>query len=132
MSGANTLGGLLSIIGGLFILIETLIIWSSVWTSTYPMADVVNLGIGLAAIIGGVFGIKGQRGAGGLSLVVGLLSIVLGLLTVYALQPNVSFLQFSLIADQFKLTFLYDITNISLEAIIIAVGGILILAGGEK
>jgi len=129
MGALSTVGGLLSLMGGILIVIETFIIWGPYWAA-YPVADVINLGIGLAAIIGGVFGMKGQRGAGGVSLVVGVLSIVLGLLVIGLGILNYSFVQFSLIAFELNVTVLYVTTGISIEAIIIAVGGILILAGG--
>jgi hypothetical protein len=131
MGGLNTLGGFLALIGGLFILVQTFISWSGLWV-IYPYSLVINLGIGGCGLIGGVFGMKGQRGSGFLALIVGLLSIVLGIIAIYVYwNPNL--VQISLFTTTIGLG-TEDINlfaGISLEAILITVGGICVIAGGS-
>ena len=135
MSGASTLGGLLALIGGLFILVQTFILWSVLWVGPAPQALIINLGIGGCGLVGGVFGMKSQRGAGVLALIVGLLSIILGIIFVYVtLLSNLNFWQLSLFTETMGLGIsgLNLFAGISLEAILITVGGILVIAGGGK
>jgi len=132
MGSLSTLGGLLALIGGLFILVQTFISWSGLWVM-YPYSLIINLGIGCCGLIGGVFGMKGQRGAGFLALIVGLLSIILGIIIIYV-SWNPNLLQISLFTTTIGIG-TEDINlfaGISLEAILITVGGIFIIAGGSK
>ena len=132
MSGASTVGGLLAIIGGLFVLVQLFINWSLVW-GFYSTAVLINLAVGACGLIGGVFGMKSQRGAGVLALIIGLLSIILGIVFIY-LSGNYNLWQFSLFSETMGLgiPYLNLFAGISLEAILITVGGVLIIAGGGK
>jgi hypothetical protein len=129
MGGLSTLGGLLALIGGLFILVQTFILWSVLW-GTYPYEIIINLIIGGGALIGGVFGMKGQKGAGVLALIVGLLSIILGIIVIYVYwNPNL--VQLSLFTETMGIG-TEDINlfaGISIEALLITVGGIFVIAG---
>jgi len=134
MSGASTVGGLLAIVGGLFILVQLFINWSDAW-GVYSQAIIINLAVGACGLIGGVFGMKAQRGAGVLALIVGLLSIVLGIVFVYVtLLTNLNFWQFSLFSETMGIGAIGVnlFSGISLEALLITVGGVLIIAGGGK
>jgi hypothetical protein len=134
MSGLSTVGGLLALIGGLFILVETFMLWSVLWFGP-AQALIINLGIGGCGLIGGVFGMKAQRGAGVLALIVGLLSITLGIIFVYVtLATNLTFWQLSLFTNTMNIGILYIniFAGISIEAILITIGGILVIAGGGK
>jgi hypothetical protein len=138
MSKANIIGGLLAIIGGLMILISTFISFNPFWNLS-NVTWVINLIIGLCAVIGGIFGIKGHRGAGGLVLTMGLLSIFLGIIFAYLSYPyGYNYIQFSLftqILHQFSFNHSYYLnlfSGISLEAIIVTIGGIFVLASRSE
>jgi len=132
MSGASTVGGLLALIGGLFIVVQMFLDWSLVW-GYYSVAIMINLAVGGCGLIGGVFGMKAQKGAGVLALIVGILSIVLGIVFIYV-TGNFNLWQFSLFSETMGIgyTFINIGAGISIEAILIAVGGILIIVGGGK
>ncbi len=129
MSGVKVIGGLLAIFGGIFILIQ--IIRDIDAFSMVPYAFILNFAIGGAAIIGGVFGIKGQSGAGEVALLAGVLSIVLGI--IWASTMNDNLWQFSLISGSFNIGSpgFNLFSGVSLEAIFIAVGGVLVMVGGS-
>lgn len=131
MGGLSTLGGLLALIGGLFILVQTFMYWSIYWAGNGWLIY-INLAIGGCGLIGGVFGMKAQRGAGVLALIVGLLSIILGIVFIYILPTYYNLWQLSLFTDTMHIgTQYYNLfAGISLEAILISVGGIFIVAGG--
>ncbi len=134
MSGASTLGGLLAIIGGLFILVDTFLIWSTPYLGPVQTL-IINLGISGCGLIGGVFGMKMQRGAGFLALIVGLLSIIFGIV-FYATSwtTGMIFVQFSLVSDVMGIGSLPInlFLGVSLEAILISVGGVLAIVGAGK
>lgn len=126
MSGLRTIGGILALIAGIFILIQ-LIMYVEFFSYTWA----INFAIGACALIGGVFGLKGQLGAGGVALVAGLLSIIMGIVCITTL--NLYWIQYSLVTDSFHLGTAPNnlFYGISLEAILSAVGGVFILAGGS-
>lgn len=133
MSGTSTVGGLLAIVGGLFILVQMFISWSVIW-GVWSVVLIINLAIGGCGLIGGVFGMKAQKGAGVLALIVGVLSIILGIISVQPPSGNYIFLQLSLFSQTMGIgNILTNLTiGISLEAILIIVGGILIIVGSKK
>ena len=136
MGTTKIIGGLLAVIGGIMIIIPTFMNFHYFWNIS-AITIILNLVIGIVAMISGIIGIKGRRNAG--ALVMGLLSILFGIIFAYVSFPyGYNYVQFSLftqIIHQFSDEYIYYLNlfaGISFEAIIITVGGILNLASGSE
>ena len=115
MNAGKIIGGIIVLVGAAFFVIQTFI-----YVDQFGYAPwLVNLAFSLAAVIAGVFGMIGQRGAAYLAIIVGLLSIVFGLLSVVLVEPRL--LQYSFIADTLGGVRLQGMT---IEAFLIVMGGI--------
>ncbi|NVM30133.1 MAG: hypothetical protein HWN65_14915 [Candidatus Helarchaeota archaeon] len=126
MSGVKILGGILALIGGVFVLLETIRLNADWALGMWPW--LINLLVALMALLGGIFGIKGQRGAGFVALIVGLLSIILGIVYV-SMGFDYRFFQYSMFASYMNIGLFY---GISLEAILITLGGLIIVVSGSE
>ena len=121
MNVGRVLGGLLATIGGLCILIQCIIVVEGVFASgiiQIIVAWIINLLIGLLALIGGVQGLASRRG-GEIAIVAGIASLILGLLSFAVTTLSVIFFQYSLLG--------YRWSGITLEAILIIIGAIIML-----
>jgi len=134
MSALKIIGGILALVGGVFILIQIFLSWPMFFLSTnYTTCLVVNLEITGLAIVGGILGLVGKRAGGILPIIAGELAIVFGLATVFITFTEVvwplSF--FTSTLDLFTPPFhLY--LGISIESLLMLGGGILVVAGGSK
>ncbi|NVM52418.1 MAG: hypothetical protein HWN66_01860 [Candidatus Helarchaeota archaeon] len=92
-----------------------------------------NIGTIALAIVGGILGLVGKRAGGVLALISGTITIVFGILTIYIIQGwevwPYSFFSSTLEIGIGGTSHLF--AGITLEAIIITTGGILILTGGS-
>ncbi len=132
MSGAKKVGGIIAIICGMLLLVQTIMNTDIYWTfAAYGI--VINLLIAGFAIIGGVFGAKGQQGPGFLALIAAVLSIVLGIVFVSGGAVNFNLLQYSFFMETVHIgnPNVNLFMGISLEAILIAIGGLVIVASGS-
>ena len=123
MSVVKIVGGIIALFGAVFMVIQTFIMVSEFGYAPW----LINLAFSLAAVIGGVFGIAGQRGAGWLALIVGLLSLILGLVSVAL--TDYRFWQYSLFHDTIGID---RMAGISIESLLIIVGGLIVGVSGEE
>ncbi|NVM55589.1 MAG: hypothetical protein HWN66_17915 [Candidatus Helarchaeota archaeon] len=124
MSAGKIIGGILALVGGFLVLIQAFINIDH-FQGGLGYTWVMNLGIAGCAIIAGVFGSKGQRGPGFLALIVGVLSIILGL--VGAALPDIRLSQYSF----FGYLGVVIPIGLTIEAILMTVGGLVIVVSGE-
>lgn len=116
MSAGRIIGGIIVLVGALFILIQTFINIDQFGYAPW----LINLAFGLGAVIGGVFGMKGQKGAVFMVIIIAVLSIILGIVSVAL--PDYRFWQYSFIEE--TLVDGLRLQGISIEAFLIAMGGI--------
>ena len=115
MNAGKIIGGIIVLVGAVFMVIQT---FKNV--SEFGYAPwLVNLAFSLVAVIGGIFGMAGQKGAAILAVIAGVLIIFFGLASV--MLPDYRFWQYSLIADTFGGARLQGIT---IEGFLIVAGGI--------
>jgi hypothetical protein len=115
VNAGKIIGGIIVLVGAAFFVIQTFISVDEFGYAPW----LINLAFSLAAVIAGVFGMIGQRGAAILAVIVGLLCIVFGLLSV--LLPDYRLWQYSLIADTLGGVRLQGMT---IEGFLIVMGGI--------
>ena len=125
MSAGKIIGGILALVGGMLVLI-TAFIYIDHFQGGLGYTWVMNLLFAGCAIIAGVFGSKGQRNPGFLALIVGVLSIILGL--VGAVLLDIRLWQYSF----FGYLGLSLGIGITIEAILMTVGGLVIVITGEE
>ena len=139
MGAEKIFGGLLALIGGIFILIPILIIIPIFmsWLGAGPAAMdlVINwillLIFAILAVVAGIMGLA-SKGGGALALVIGLIAIVVGLLWSFGILP-IGYEP----ASGFDLWILGSIVSkemlfgITIEAILITFGGVIMLASSS-
>ena len=139
MGAGKIFGGLLALIGGIFILIPILIILPLFmsWLGAGPagMDLVINwillLILAILAVVAGILGLA-SKGGGALALVIGLIAIVVGILWFSGILP-IGYEP----ASGFDLWILDSIVSkemlfgITIEAIFITVGGVVMLASSS-
>ncbi|NVM53706.1 MAG: hypothetical protein HWN66_08380 [Candidatus Helarchaeota archaeon] len=137
MRALKLIGGVLTSFCGAFLLIITLININILgYGDDFIIAWILNLIIAILTLGGGFIVLIGKRTGGTLSLATGLLSITLGLIYWTTANPKVGefwqFWQFSFFAERLKIGLFFDnlFFGISLEAILITAGSILVLAKG--
>ena len=125
MSTARRIGGIIALFGGSMIVLACLLTTSAITTGGNSLVQwIVNLIIGLWAIIGGIIGIYNHRIGGGLALLAGTFAILCGIL--YYLNPSTApyFLQYGPLETWLD----FVIPYVTLEGILMALGGIVIFA----
>lgn len=129
MSAGRVIGGIIALIGGMFVLIMCFINMQIAFSfgSDYIVAWVINLLIGLLAFIGGIMGLASKKG-GGVAIAAGLLVLFLGILSFTVLSLYILFYQYSLFSVYMSIGKWY---GISLESIFMILGGIIMLASGR-
>jgi hypothetical protein len=123
MSAGRVVGGIIALIAGIFVLIECLLmryVLIAYEPGKYLIQWILNLVVGIAALVGGIRGLASKRGND--AMVAGILSLVLGILSVTVLA-------FSIIGDQYslfeELMTIGPWFGITLEAILMIVGAII-------
>lgn len=120
----RVIGGIIALVGGSLVFLECLLNISAISTGGNSLDKwIVNLIIGSWAIIGGIMGIFKSRIGGGLALLAGLFAILCQIL--FYLNPTIAtyFHQFSVLE-----TFGFVIPYVTLEGILMALGGIITFA----
>jgi len=134
MGAAKITGGILALAGGAFILIM-LIVWIDFLTEGPEEVScwLLNAAICGLAIAGGILGLTGKRVGGILALVGGAVAILFGILTVYVTWD------FSTWPISFFTSYLgwfpepeHLFAGITIEALLILAGGIVIIASGSE
>jgi len=130
MSAGRVIGGLIALIGGMFVLIMCIINMQIAFSlgSDYIVAWLINLLMGLLALIGGIMGLASKKG-GGIAVAAGLLVFFLGILSFTTLSLYILFYQYSLFQTYMAIGKWY---GISLESILMILGGIIMLASGRN
>jgi len=129
MSAGRVLGGILAFIAGIFVLIMCFLFMEAYFGlgGNYAIAWVINLLIGLMALVGGIIGLASKSG-GGAAMVAGLLSFILGILSSVVVEFIVLFNQFSLFEVY---TSIGPWLGITLECILMIIGAVIMLASGK-
>jgi hypothetical protein len=137
MGAVKTIGGVLSLLGGAFVLIAALLAILSVnygtmtlfiyWFSAYPLMIFLSIALGALAIIGGILSMKGKTVGGILALIVGVLWLLGGILSPTS-DIFLMFLQPSLIYALISIAIWFPLF---IEPILVLVGGILGLVGSS-
>jgi hypothetical protein len=125
MITGRVIGGIIALFGGFMVVLAVLLNTAAIHTGGHTLvAWIVNLIIGLWAIIGGILGIFKQGTGGLIALVAGLAASLCEIL--YYLNPLRAPYLYQYMPLETWLVFV--IPYITLEGIIMAVGGIIILA----
>ncbi|NVM30052.1 MAG: hypothetical protein HWN65_14510 [Candidatus Helarchaeota archaeon] len=128
MANRRVVGGVLALIGGLLVLITCLLSIGVLGLGEpYSTAWIINLVVAAIALLGGILGLAKLRAGGFLLLLIGMVSIVCA--TIAGTAPYMSynwwaFEQYSLMAWLAG----GHVKYISLEAALMVVGGIIIVA----
>jgi hypothetical protein len=123
----RVIGGIIALAGGAMVLLECLLNTSAISTGGNSLDKwIVNLIIGLWAIIGGIMGILKSRIGGGLALLAGIFAILCQILWYLNQTIATYFHQFSLLE-----TFGLIIPYVTLEGILMVLGGIITFASKE-
>jgi hypothetical protein len=130
MSAGRFIGGIIVLIPGIFVLIMCFMGMNLAFTS--GMGDafihwILNFLIGILALSGGIIGATSKSG-GGAAFIAGIFSLVLGLLSIAVAALVIIGSQYSL----FQLLGIGPWYGITLEAILISVGAIVMLASGKE
>ena len=128
MSALKVIGGILALVGAVFVLITPVL---AMIEYGFSMDSLIYLLWPLLALIGGILGLAGKKAGGWLALIVGLIWVIFGVLVM---TPVGQAWMLYLITLMPYLTVLLGFTiwgPITIEAVLVLVGGILILAGGD-
>jgi hypothetical protein len=125
MITARVIGGIIALVGGFLVVLACLLDTAAITTGGNTLvAWIMNVIIGLWAVIGGILGIYKTRTGGGIALIAGLAAIFCQML-YYLNPPNAPYL-YQYMPLETWLVFI--IPYVTLEGIIMALGGIIILA----
>ncbi len=126
MSKITVIGGILGLIGGSAMLVQLL-----KYVIPGAMGWILNLIIIGIVIVGGILGIARKKAAGGILLIMGILLILLGALSY--LTANLDLLPYSGFTELgLGLPLSNLVAGIPLEAFIVLLGGILVLASPSE
>ncbi len=131
MSAGRVIGGVIALIAGIFVLIACFMAMGLVFvlgSGEIFIQWILNLVIGILALVGGIMGLASKSG-GGAAMVAGILSLVLGILSVTVLAFVYIGVQYSLFEQLMTLGPWFGIT---LEAILMILGAIIMLASGKE
>ncbi len=128
MKAGRVIGGLIGLIGGMLVLIMCIlnlqIVFSPYFGGDYIIAWLINLGIGLLGLVGGIMGLASKKG-GGLTITAGILALFLGILSFSTLSLYIMFYQYSYFSTY---VLIGKWSGISLESILMILGGTIMLA----
>jgi hypothetical protein len=138
MGTGRVVGGIIALIGGVLILIHCLLAFSLLtdFGFGYSVGWILNLLVALLAIIGGILGITSKSGgapaliAGLMAILLPVLAFVIGNLTIAQMFSQLSgiyyFTGFSLFTLPSPMSMI-----VSVESVIMLVGGIIMLASSS-
>jgi len=132
MSGTRTAGGILGIIGGASILVSVLISISVLFSGSTVaelIAYILALTIGVLALVGGILSLATESSGGGLVLAAGIIAVACGVLYFFTSFPYVHIRFYAFLSDLFLANL--ATLGITVEGILIFVGGILAVVGKE-
>jgi hypothetical protein len=134
MSAAKIIGGILALVGGVFILLQILGFWplffAGLEETTCLILNMTFVGL---AIVGGILGLVGKKAGGILAIIAGALAIVFGILTVYFTGTEMLWpLSFFTSTLHWFTPPIHLFAGISIEALLMLGGGITIVASGSK
>ncbi len=126
MSKVNVIGGLLGLFGGAAMLAEIFL-----RLDPGQLGWILNLSMAGIVILGGILGLAGKKSGGGILLIMAILLILFGALSF--LTPSFDMMPYS-VFGRFNIGSQVDnlIVGIPLEAFIILLGGILVLASSSE
>jgi len=125
MITVRVIGGIIALVGGFLVVLACLLDTVAILIGGNTLvAWIVNVIIGLWAVIGGILGIRKTRTGGGIALIAGLAALLCQAL--YYLNPSNAPYLYQYMPLEMWLVF--AIPYITLEGIIMALGGIIILA----
>jgi hypothetical protein len=139
MSGGRVAGGVLSLIGGAFIVLVVLINIDIVITGLPSVETIIcwflALVVGVLGLVGGILGLTSKRSGGGLALAAGIIAVVVGV--IWFISPLGTFFDLAFPIFQYSVIVQYISTywgvwfGVSIEGFLILIGGIVILASGD-
>jgi len=131
MSAGRVFGGIIALIAGIFILTYNFAFVDLGVLNLggdFAFAWFINLIVAAFALIGGILGLASKNG-GGVALLAGILALVLGIIGSLVVPLSVMFFQYSLFSN---LTHVGPWYGITLEEILMLLGGIIMLASSSK
>ena len=124
MATGRIIGGILALLAGALILVVSL--QFTILITSAPVAWVINIGVALIAIVGGILGLGTKRSGGWVALAAGLIAIICEVVTTTDPATLAKFLnQYSFIGDYILIPW------VTIEAILMVLGGFIILASAE-
>jgi len=133
MSGTRTAGGILGIIGGASIIISVLnslpLLFGGASTVAELIAYILALTIGVLALVGGILSLATESSGGGLVLAAGIIAVACGVLYYFTGFPYVHIRFYAFLSGLFLANL--ATLGITVEGILIFVGGILAVVGKE-
>jgi hypothetical protein len=139
LGAGRVVGGIIALIGGALILIHCIIATNLLtdFGTNYAIAWIINLLVALLAIIGGILGLASKSG-GIPALIAGLIALLLPILAYVIGDLNIAQM-FSQLSGIYYYTgfFLFTLPSpmsmiVSIESLIILVGGIIMLASSSE
>ncbi len=129
MKVGNILGGLIAVIMGSLMLLQTIMLRESIGAGgNFWIAWVINLVFSILAIIGGILGFMAKRG-GGICLAIGIISVILAVISTMSMDLMFVVMQFS----YFGITLgIGPIWVIPIEPIFLIIAGIILLISSSN
>ena len=132
MANGRVVGGVLALIGGLLVLVTCLLSLGVLGLGApYSTAWIINLVVAAIALLGGILGLAKLRAGGVLLLIIGMASILFASIAGTAAYMSYNWWAF----DQYSLMAWLaggHVKFISLEAALMVVGGIIIVASKSE
>ena len=124
MGTGRIIGGIIALLAGALVLVMCL--QFTIVIASTPVAWVLNLGVACIAIVGAILGLGTKRTAGWVALIAGLIAIICE--SVATIDPTT----LAAYLDQYSFFggYLY-IPWVTVEAILMVLGGIIMLASTE-
>ncbi len=126
MGALRVVGGVLALAGAALILVEVIIVIMNVG---FVADEIMLLLLPIIALIGGILGIANKRAGGVLAMIVGIVWVI-GAILFYMLIPFSLYLIAA--PGWLSVTLGFTIWSfVTIEVVLVLVGGILTIAGGE-
>ncbi len=131
MGGMRTAGAILGIVGAGFILAFVAISFVAItlWTLNQWIIYMVLLTIGVLALVGGILTLTKENSGGGILLAGGIIAVVCGVVWFIFQFDFLELYNYSILG--MIVPYINYLFGITLEGIIIFIGGILAVAGKE-
>ena len=133
MSAGRVVGGIIALVAGIFVLIPAILLYTGGQIDSYIAMEywdfVINwilyLVVAVIAIIGGILGLA-SKGGGAPALIAGLIALIMGLLWILNVLPL--YVPISLFQSIIIPGIIFTLFGISIEAIMMILGGVIMLA----